>query len=89
MATTSSLNGIKDPHSEDLNTELWRHPVPETSQMWDFLQRVNKEQGLHMKSYEELHQWSIEHVADFWASVWEYTGVVASVQYEEVPIQEL
>lgn len=89
MATNSRITGVKDSHSEGLNSELWRHPAPETSQMWDFLQRANKEQGLHMKSYGDLHQWSIDHVADFWAAVWEYTGVVASAQYEEVHIQEL
>ena len=82
MAANSSMNGTEG--SQEIGTELWRHPAPETTQMWDFLQKMNKEQGLEMKSYDDLYQWSIENIADFWAGVWDYVGIVASTPYKEV-----
>lgn len=52
--------------------------------MWEFLQQLNEEHGLQLKSYEELHQWSIDNISDFWGAVWKYTGIVASTPYKEV-----
>lgn len=79
-----SATEASGPQSQSLGTELWRHPAPESTQMWEFLQEANKEHGLNMKNYEELYQWSISNVSDFWAAVWQYTGIVASTPYEEV-----
>lgn len=68
----------------DSAQELWRHPDPEQSQMWGFIQRVNEEHGLDMRSYKELHQWSIDHISDFWAAVWDYVFITSSEPYKEV-----
>jgi acetoacetyl-CoA synthetase len=34
--------------------------------------------------YDELWRWSVEHVEELWASIWEYCGVHASRSYEQV-----
>ncbi|WP_200181750.1 acetoacetate--CoA ligase [Ectothiorhodospira mobilis] len=34
--------------------------------------------------YQALHRWSISHPEDFWASLWTYTGVIASRPWEAV-----
>lgn len=77
-------NNTNNTNGQDLGSELWRHSAPESTQMWDFLQTVNKEKGLQLKSYDDLYDWSIDKVADFWAAVWQFTGIKASVSYEEV-----
>lgn len=84
MALQANSNGAEEAQGQSLGTELWRHPAPETSQMWDFLIKINKEQGLRMESYDDLYQWSINDIADFWAVVWKYVGIVASTPYDEV-----
>lgn len=28
------------------------------------------------KNYQELHQWSIDNLEDFWSLVWDYTGII-------------
>ncbi|MGC8720636.1 MAG: AMP-binding protein, partial [Thermodesulforhabdaceae bacterium] len=35
-------------------------------------------------SYKELYEWSVNNIADFWASVWEFCGIIASKPYDEV-----
>ena len=57
--------------------ELWRHPSPETTQMWFFKERVEKKYGVMLKDYRELYNWSIENIADFWRETCLFTGVHA------------
>ncbi|KAF2468814.1 acetoacetate-CoA ligase [Lindgomyces ingoldianus] len=54
---------------------LWRHPAPQSTPMWKFLQHVNEKYGLRLQSYETLHKWSIEHIGEFWDTTWEYLGI--------------
>lgn len=83
MDQSKSANGV---NGQDLGSILWKHPSPETTQMWDFLQTINKEKNLQLKDYDDLYNWSIEEVSDFWAAVWKFTGVKSSTDYQEVTI---
>ncbi|PNY28173.1 Acetoacetyl-CoA synthetase [Tolypocladium capitatum] len=58
--------------------ELWRHPDPASTPMWQFLQRVNKEHDLTLDGYPGLFKWSIDNVSPFWEEVWDFVGIVAS-----------
>jgi len=40
--------------------------------------------GRPFGGYEELWQWSVDELEEFWASVWEFCGVRASKPYERV-----
>ncbi|KAF2489774.1 acetoacetyl-CoA synthase [Lophium mytilinum] len=71
------------------STQLWKHPSPKSTPMWDFLLTVNKKHNVRLNSYEDLHAWSISHIADFWGEVWQYTGVRASKPYTEVVDESL
>ncbi|GAB7339562.1 hypothetical protein MBLNU457_6170t2 [Dothideomycetes sp. NU457] len=64
--------------------ELWRHPDLKSSQMWEFMQKVIKEHKLNLSTYDDLYQWSIKQIPDFWAAVWQYVGVRASQPYQKV-----
>jgi acetoacetyl-CoA synthetase len=53
--------------------------------MTRFMAWVNERRGgTAIADYAELWRWSVEHVEDFWASIWEYCGVHASRPYERV-----
>ena len=49
-----------------------------------FLALVNEKYQLKIKSYPELHRWSVDEVSDFWSTVWDYTGIVSSRRFEKV-----
>ncbi|KAJ7771374.1 acetoacetyl-CoA synthetase [Mycena maculata] len=38
--------------------------------------RVNTKFGLSLTSYYDLYLWSTEHIADFWAMVWDATSII-------------
>jgi acetoacetyl-CoA synthetase len=49
-----------------------------------FLALVNEKYQLKIKSYTELHGWSVDKVSDFWSTVWDYTGILSSRRFEKV-----
>lgn len=40
--------------------------------------------NLSFNSYQELWQWSVDHVADFWESLWNYFNIISHKPYKEV-----
>ena len=49
-----------------------------------FTRYVNDRFGKDLAGYDDLYAWSITNIPDFWESVWEYTGIKASVPYVSV-----
>jgi acetoacetyl-CoA synthetase len=45
---------------------------------------LERERGLGFDDHEALWQWSVDQLEAFWASVWDYFGVVSSQPYAEV-----
>jgi len=42
-----------------------------------FIGLVNERYGTKFTTYNELHQWSISNLADFWALMWEFGEIKA------------
>ena len=40
--------------------------------------------GRPFADYHELWRWSADHIEEFWASIWEYFGVISDTPYESV-----
>jgi acetoacetyl-CoA synthetase len=58
---------------------LWR-PAPEraaASNLAAFLERANADWDLRLKDHADAYAWSVGDIGDFWASVWDFTGVIA------------
>jgi acetoacetyl-CoA synthetase len=65
---------------------LWK-PSEECRQqanMTRFMDFVNQRYGQGFNSYDELYDWSIDKIADFWAAMWEFGDIKASRKYDEV-----
>jgi acetoacetyl-CoA synthetase len=65
---------------------LWEPPAEQLQavEMKRFMDWVGERQGRELGDYDELWRWSVEHLEDFWASIWEFCGVRASKPYERV-----
>jgi len=50
----------------------------------NFLAFVNQKYRLKIKSYPELHRWSVDEVSNFWSAIWDYTGIVCSRRFDTV-----
>ncbi|MFZ5563324.1 MAG: acetoacetate--CoA ligase [Thermodesulfobacteriota bacterium] len=60
---------------------LWT-PLPERvrhSNMYRFMEQVNRSCGTGLQDYSDLYRWSVEHISDFWARVWDFTEIRHSV----------
>ncbi|KAK9464940.1 hypothetical protein V1512DRAFT_267236 [Lipomyces arxii] len=64
--------------------KLWDPPAPQTTNEWTFMQRVNAKYGTLLTCYQELYQWSIDNVPEFWEEVWAFTEVQAETTYTSV-----
>jgi acetoacetyl-CoA synthetase len=72
--------------SSDNNPPLWQ-PTPELKQhanITRYLQWLEHTRGLHFETREEVWQWSVTHLEDFWAAIWDFFHVQASHPYQIV-----
>ncbi len=54
------------------------------SNMYRFMQTVNRKYSQSFDAYAPLHQWSIENIPEFWAEMWEFADIVHSAPYAQV-----
>ena len=69
-----------------MNNLLWE-PSPaqiEQSNMYRFMQYVNARHDKSFMRYDELYQWSIEAIPEFWAAIWDFMEIRASRPGEQV-----
>ena len=52
--------------------------------MYRFMTGINEKFGKNFSTYDELYQWSIQNIPDFWAAMWDFAGVRASRSYDQV-----
>ena len=58
----------------------------ENANMTRFMGFVNERYGLDLGSYEELYQWSIEKIPDFWEAMWHFGDIIHSKGYDNVVV---
>jgi acetoacetyl-CoA synthetase len=65
---------------------LWTPSVEmvQGARMTDFVRWVGERHHREFADYGELWRWSVREIEQFWADIWEYCGVRASVPYERV-----
>lgn len=56
----------------------------EQSRLHDYMRWLAHEKGQQFSDYESLWQWSVEHLEDFWASIWQYFDIRSSAPYRSV-----
>ncbi len=52
--------------------------------MTRFMDFIDKRYGQNFDSYDELYDWSIKNIPEFWACMWDYSEIKASESYEMV-----
>jgi acetoacetyl-CoA synthetase len=65
---------------------LWK-PSEErvkNSNLYRFMEAVDRGHGQNFTEYGGLYDWSVNHIPEFWAMVWDFVGVKASRGYDEV-----
>jgi len=65
---------------------LWQPTAEQIqkSNMYRFMNFINVKYGQAFTEYTPLYDWSIDNIADFWAALWEFVDIKASVPYTQV-----
>ncbi len=69
-----------------MSSPLWRPSAERVARanITHFSSAMAERSGRRLDDYGALHQWSIDELEEFWAAVWEYTGVIAAGRGEPV-----
>jgi acetoacetyl-CoA synthetase len=72
-------------------TLLWEPSVEqiERSNLKQYISWLAERKGLVFQDYHALWQWSVTDLEAFWASIWEYFGIMAKTPYERVLAQRV
>ncbi len=65
---------------------LWQ-PSPERinqSNLSRFISKVNDAYQLNITDYPSLYEWSVNHIPEFWSTMWEFAQIISSSPYTEV-----
>ena len=65
---------------------LWKPSEEQikNSNMYRFMNIINEKYHQNFSEYASLYEWSIENIADFWETMWEFTDIIASKPYDQV-----
>ena len=45
---------------------------------------INSTKSSNLKTYQELYEWSISNISDFWETIWNDVGIIHSDKYHAV-----
>ena len=70
----------------DEQNVLWKPSVEfiDQSNLKKYQDWLGEKNGLSFNSYEDLWQWSVDHVEDFWESLWGYFEIIHHSSYHTV-----
>ena len=63
---------------------LWKPQSVKSTNMYQFIDYVNKSNKTSFVSYDELYTWSINNASDFWSAMWSFSDLIYSKNYLEV-----
>lgn len=63
-----------------INTPIWQPSASsiEDANLTRFIQAANYQYTLGLASYDDLHQWSIHNLRDFYRLLWDFCGLISS-----------
>ncbi len=68
---------------------LWEpsQAVKQATNLTRYMEWLDTERGLTFQSYQELWEWSVTELEDFWGSLWDYFDIQRSKGYSSVLVE--
>ncbi|KAI0389900.1 acetoacetate-CoA ligase [Xylariaceae sp. FL0594] len=64
--------------------KLWEHPDPRSTQLWGFMQLINKKYNQNLTTFQDIYRFSLDHRSQFYGEVFEFGNIVHSGSYTTV-----
>ncbi|WP_133130293.1 acetoacetate--CoA ligase [Legionella yabuuchiae] len=68
-----------------MSKAIWHPKHPEQTRMWQFMHYVSKAESESFKSYQSLHDWSVQNPSLFWQRLCEFF----TIEFDTPPVQVL
>ena len=68
-------------------SELLWQPSEEqikSSNMYRFMTLINERYSTDFDNYDDLYQWSVDNIAEFWKQMWDFGSIKASGPYDAI-----
>ncbi|UQC82271.1 acetoacetate-CoA ligase [Colletotrichum lupini] len=62
--------------THEIPRKLWEHPDPKSTQMYQYLQSVNSKFNLQLKTFNDLHNWTVANRATFYGHLFDYANLI-------------
>lgn len=56
----------------------------ENANIIKFISFVNEIEKLNISDYNQLYNWSVENIGDFWKSLWDFSGIIYKKNFDKV-----
>ncbi|KAI1129467.1 acetoacetate-CoA ligase [Nemania abortiva] len=64
--------------------KLWEHPNPKSTQLWEFMQLVNRKYHLNLSTFQDIYQFSSDRRSEFYDEVFRFGNLIYSGSYSRV-----
>ncbi len=84
LSSLEPSKGEKQIMDSVMEQPIWK-PTTErkkAANITRFIELVNERHKQYIVTYRELQEWSVNNIPDFWALMWEFGGIKASIPYE-------
>lgn len=71
---------------EKMGKLLWKPSEKQikNTNIYKFMTVVNQKYNQNFTDYQELWQWSVDHISEFWSEMWDFAGIIASKTSDQV-----
>ncbi|XP_055952911.1 acetoacetyl-CoA synthetase-like [Argiope bruennichi] len=63
---------------------MWKPDDRYGKAMKKFKKIIEDKYNVKLENYWDLHEWSINHIPELWAEMWDFAGVICSKKYEKI-----
>jgi acetoacetyl-CoA synthetase len=69
-----------------METPLWSpsEQFVSNSNIQQYINWLKEKKSLSFNNYHDLWQWSVDHISDFWESIWQYFSIIHSGNYDQL-----
>ncbi|KAI0408063.1 hypothetical protein F4802DRAFT_619266 [Xylaria palmicola] len=64
--------------------QLWEHPDPKSTQLWEFIQRINQKHNLNLTTFQDIYRFSVDRGSEFYDELFKFSNFIHSGSYSRV-----
>ncbi|KAI7279921.1 acetoacetate-CoA ligase [Hortaea werneckii] len=71
-------------HQQQQMRKLWAPQDPQATLAYKFMLEANRKRNRSMQTWQDLHQWSVDNISEFWEEVFQQYPLIHSGTYRQV-----